>query len=882
MIKFIISCLIIVLSVLSVHAQNLRHCSTMEIDSLLRSNNSWMGSYADHLNKSSNWVDKYKKGSISKTPSVLTIPVIFHIIHAGESVGTGTNISQAMIQSQVDVLNQDFRKMAGTPGDNSHPAGADSEIEFCLATIDPQGNNLAEPGIHRVLGSSVTSASPPYADFQIDSDIKPATGWDRDDYLNVWVADLGGGLLGYAQFPGGPANTDGVVILYNSVGAPPANNFPGPYNMGRTATHEIGHWMNLIHIWGDAFCGDDQCNDTPVHEFSNFGCFTHPKSNTCGTADEMFENYMDYTDDACMNIFTKDQKDRMRACLTTSSDRSPLLNSPACNGGNCAGYNASISPVGPSCQGNDGSAVASGVSGTAPYTYQWSTGATTASISSLSAGSYTVTVTDANNCFKTQTVNLTQNLPLASLTMSPENCSGTCDGSIVLSVTGGFTPYTYAWSNGSSGSNQNNLCSGNYTVTVTDNKGCTSIQSAAVTAGVTILSTSSSDTTTCLQSNGSATVSPSGGALPYTYLWNAAAGAQTTPTANNLYTGVYAVTITDANGCFLVDSVFVDNIGGEGISASSNQSVCINEPLNIYASGGVMYVWNTGETSNNINVLPSQDITYTVTVTDGFNCLIVKTIDIEVNPVPLTQVAATPNGPVCPGEEVTLVATGGDHYQWSQLGLGNGGAVSVFPLSNTTYQVTAYNGGCPGNTESVQVNMITPAPIAAASALFTTVYPGSSVNLLSTGSVGTTYQWDFNGDGFYEYTGTTGNASTSYSATGTFAAVLQVTLNTCSVTDTVWIEVIAPVGISISGLQDQWSIYPNPSNGEVNILVNGMIGRVHFLMYNNLGALVSEFKDDLTPHYQRKLSLTETPAGIYYVRLVFDDYFVDQKLLISK
>ena len=150
--------------------------------------------------------------------------------------------------------------------------------------------------------------------------------------------NLGNSLLGYAQFPNssgltgficnqGAANTDGVVVQFSSFGR---INTTAPYNLGKTMTHEIGHWLGLRHIWGDATCGDDFCGDTPTHQTSNSGCPSHPKPNACGTADEMFENYMDYSNDACLNIFTRDQTTRMRTVLTSSPRRASLLNSDAC------------------------------------------------------------------------------------------------------------------------------------------------------------------------------------------------------------------------------------------------------------------------------------------------------------------------------------------------------------------------------------------------------------------------------------------------------------------------------------------------------------------------------------------------------------------------
>jgi len=311
-------------------------CATMEADASMRASHPEMGNI-DAL-------EKFIKSEMeSPNPKrivgdVYTIPVVIHIIHNGEAVGVGTNISDAQVQSQIDVLNEDFRKIIGTAGYNTHPDGADTKIEFCLAKRKPDGT--ATTGIDRINRSTAGFTAPPFSNTTyIDATIKPATQWDPTRYFNLWCLNLGASLLGYAQFPPsssltgfscntGSANSDGVVIQYNAFGR--VGTLNASYNLGRTATHEVGHWLGLRHIWGDATCGDDFCNDTPVHQTSNTSCYTHPKSNTCGTADEMFENYMDYSLDACLSIFTNDQKTRMRTVLTSSPLRVTLINSDAC------------------------------------------------------------------------------------------------------------------------------------------------------------------------------------------------------------------------------------------------------------------------------------------------------------------------------------------------------------------------------------------------------------------------------------------------------------------------------------------------------------------------------------------------------------------------
>ena len=258
--------------------------------------------------------------------NVIRIPVVVHVVYNTAE----ENISDAQIQSQITVLNQDFRKLnadvANTPGAFAALAG-DAQIEFCLASVDPNGN--ATNGILRV-PTSATS-------FSTNNTVKSASSggsnaWNASRYLNMWVCDISGSILGYAQFPGGSASTDGVVIDYLYFGT--TGTATPPFNKGRTATHEVGHWLNLFHIWGDdgtGCTGSDQVSDTPNAGGPNYGCPAFPKvSCSNGPNGDMFMNYMDYTDDACMFMFSNAQITRMRALFATGGARASLLTSNGC------------------------------------------------------------------------------------------------------------------------------------------------------------------------------------------------------------------------------------------------------------------------------------------------------------------------------------------------------------------------------------------------------------------------------------------------------------------------------------------------------------------------------------------------------------------------
>lgn len=251
---------------------------------------------------------------------VYTIPVVVHVVYKTAA----ENISEAQIQSQLQVLNDDFRRL-NSDANNTWSQADDTQIEFCLATVDPNGN--ATTGITRT--QTTRSSFNPDLDQMKKSNQGGINPWNPSQYLNIWVCNISDGVLGYAQFPGGPAATDGVVVGYNYFGT--MGTAQAPFNLGRTGTHEVGHYLNLYHIWGDGPCGsDDNVADTPASDDANYGCANGHTS--CGSAD-MIENYMDYSDDACMNLFTTGQKNRMRAVLAAGGARASLVTSNVCNGG---------------------------------------------------------------------------------------------------------------------------------------------------------------------------------------------------------------------------------------------------------------------------------------------------------------------------------------------------------------------------------------------------------------------------------------------------------------------------------------------------------------------------------------------------------------------
>lgn len=369
--------------------------------------------------------------------ALVSIPVVVHVVWNTAA----ENISDAQIQSQIAVLNADFRKLnadaANTPSAFAGLA-ADANIEFCLATVSPTG--AATTGINRV---QTTATS-----FGTNNTVKSSTSggtnaWDRNKYLNIWVCDISGGILGYAQFPGGTASTDGVVIDYQYFGT--IGTATAPFNKGRTATHEVGHWLNLYHIWGDdgtGCTGSDLVSDTPNQADENYGCPTFPSvSCSNGPNGDMFMNYMDYSDDACMFMFSTGQATRMQALFATGGTRASLLTSNGCgtvvapNCGNVAGL--TVSGISQTSANISWTAVA----GATGYNLQYKTTSATVwttvnptsnsySITGLTAGtSYNVQVRSVcaagTGTYTASTFTTTSTTPTCSDTWESNNTSGT-------------------------------------------------------------------------------------------------------------------------------------------------------------------------------------------------------------------------------------------------------------------------------------------------------------------------------------------------------------------------------------------------------------------------------------------------------------------------
>lgn len=473
---------------------HIRHIYNMQHDS----------SYNNSYNQTQDLIKNILNEGLPKISGPYTIPVVVHVIHLGEPIGTGTNISDVQIQSAITALNDDYRKITGTNGDGN---GVDTEIEFCLASTDPNGNFTT--GINRVNGTGIGN----YENVGIDlyggnnQVVLGLSYWPSSDYYNIWIVteiegnDAGAGIQGFAQLPGGTPSTDGAIILYNSFGTV-GNLKPGAL-LNRVATHEIGHGLGLLHTFEntvscssetDCTTQGDYCCDTPPHP----GDSTHCNPDCMGA--QQVENYMDYTDETCMNMFTQDQKDRMLATLL--GPRSSLLSSSGCvmpdTCSNPFTIQSTIDSI--NCFGlYTGSISLSITGGTPPFNYSWLHGAGTSSVSGLPDGDYSVTVTDAMGCAGSETYHVSQPPDVAlTVNSSPASCATCADGGVGVSISGGTPPYTYHWWDGSTNLTLSGLSPDSYYLDIVDANGCNHGQGVPVgnlgdTTFVKVLMTATSE-----------------------------------------------------------------------------------------------------------------------------------------------------------------------------------------------------------------------------------------------------------------------------------------------------------------------------------------------------------------------------------------------------
>ncbi len=603
---------------------------------------------------------------------VITIPVHVIIVHPpGESIGTGVNFPLVHVESQITVLNEDFRRTNADAGNTPSvfPA-ADVEIEFCLASVDPDGNptdGITRYGTTQNLNSSETA-------------IKSATGWNRNDYLNIWVGPNLGGILGWAYLPGTNtlpnATLDGVVTASTTFGGPGFGTNT-PYHLGRTTTHEVGHYLGLRHVWGGGGCSsDDNIADTPIQSSSNGGCPNHP-SPSCSNGGDMFMNYMDYVNDNCMNAFTTGQGARMHEILNNS--RSSLLGSAAivCSAGAPLVLQL-VDQTNPTCNGgNDGTITILGSGGTGNYTYNINSGTPQSSnvFTGLTAGTYEVEVDDGSSTIS-MNVTLTEPTEVVPVinTQTDVSCFGENDGVIIVDGVGGTNTgsgYTYSINNGPFSNNNffNNLAGGVYTIIVRDELNCEGTTSVFINEPSALLSFVSSNTPIHCNgnNNGQVVIGSTGGTPNYLYSFDGGAYSN-----NNIFTnisqGVYAVATVDLNNCQHSFNVTVTEPSAIQftVSAQTNLSCFgddngIIEVSGLGGTGNLQYQIN-GQGYQNSNLFNNlSGGTYNLDVSDENGC--VESLSVTVTePAELLVELTNQNNVPCFGGNtgsVTINTTGG-------------------------------------------------------------------------------------------------------------------------------------------------------------------------------------------------------------------------------
>ncbi len=450
--------------------------------------------------------------------------------------------------------------------------------------------------------------------------------------------------------------------------------------------------------------------------------------------------------------------------------------------------------------GSNGSATVTVNGGTPSFTYNWlPIGGTASTATNLTAGNYTLTITDANNCTALQTVSITEPAVLSTTVSSQNNvtCNGGSNGSATVTVNGGTPSYTYNWlPTGGTASTANNLIAGNYTLAVTDANNCTESQTLSITepATVTTISATTAHSVIC---NGSTVTLNGVGATTYTWTSNITNGVAFSPSVTTTYT----VNGTDLNGCVAsaMISVTVNPLPTLNTFVSPASTICAGSSLTLTASGATTYTW-TGGITNGVLFTPTSSASYTVTGTDVNGCTGTTTRSITVNSLP-TVTATVTNSVICNGTSVTLNAGGANTYTWTN-GVGNG--VAFTPSNTVTYTVTGTNAAGCTNTAVKTITVNALPTVNSLASPSSTICAGSTLTLSGNGA--STYTWT---NGVANGIAFTPTSSASYTVTGTDAngctntATRSITVNSLpTITATVTSSIIcngAPVTLNASG-----------------------------------------------------------------------------------
>ncbi|MCE2846178.1 MAG: hypothetical protein LW707_03980, partial [Sphingobacteriales bacterium] len=476
-----------------------------------------------------------------------------------------------------------------------------------------------------------------------------------------------------------------------------------------------------------------------------------------------------------------------------------------------------ISNTPQSCVGvSDGALTVQGLGGSSGYSVSWSNGASGATASGLAPGSYTATVTDANGCTTTVTANVAAATPIVPTINSvvPVSCNGGANGSATASASGGTAGYSYAWSNGASGVTASGLSAGNYVVTITDGSGCTVTTQTSIVQPAAIVAQPSTNPSTCGNSNGSASVSVSGGTPVYSYNWAPSGGSGSS--ATGLAAGTYSVTVTDLNGCTasVAGISVVDQPAPQALINAVSDVTCSganNGSVTVQANGGTQpltYTWSTGQSGNSPSISGLAPGTYSVTVSDANGCTALATATVAT-PTPI-QTSLTPVAAHCGQADGSVSAsvlggTPGYTYSWSS---GSTGA-AISNVIPGTYSVTVTDvNGC---TQVVQATVAnTPPPVLAQTALTNALCAGTATGSASVSAAGGT------GPYTYLWSNGAGGSVASNLATGTYTVTVT---DVYGCTAVLTIPVTEPLPLLVVPA-------PTPStcgqsNGAVSIAISG-------------------------------------------------------------
>lgn len=499
----------------------------------------------------------------------------------------------------------------------------------------------------------------------------------------------------------------------------------------------------------------------------------------------------------------------------------------------------STSATAVSCNGgSDGQAELSASGGVSPYSYLWNTGDNTASVSGLPAGNYTVTVTDGNNCTASANVSISQPSALALSTGSADvSCNGANDGSIELTVNGGTSPFTYLWSNGSVQAQLSGLSPQSYSVTVTDNNNCSAVTTITIAEPPAFVATTTASDASCGNSDGSVSLSATGGTGNLSYLWN---NNSVTQDIQALSAGLYTVTITDENGCTISVSVTVNNIDGPATGISASDVTCNggnNGSASATVTGGTSpysYLWDNGETVQTIDSLAAG--IYIVSVTDDLGCMSISSIIID-EPAVIVITGTTADAACGNSNGSASVTVNGGIGSFAYLWSTGDTAASLNNIAAGNYSVTATNqNGC-SEFLALVVNDIGGPVISVLSSTGASCYGGSNGQIV-TNSTG--------GASPYTYAWSTGSASASISGLTAGTYTLTVTdANNCS--GVISTDVDEPAEIVITS--NVTDVLCGNANGSATLSVTGGTGSYSYSWSNG----------------QSTPSVSGLGAGNYYV-----------------